>query len=78
MGCKFVTKNNEGRYTYKSDLIRLDENGKLKYGFNPEEVLNKQQKLLNQITKKKNISMLFLTSLSLLFFYLMIKIKNKK
>lgn len=78
MGCKFETKNNEGRYTYKSDLTRLDESGKLKYGFTPEEIINKQQSILKQITKKKNISMLFLTSVSLLFFFLMVKIKNKK
>lgn len=77
LGCKFKN-NNGGRYTYEMDWLRLDGNGKLKYGFTPEEISTKRQKLLRMIKDKKSIQILFLTSISLLFFYLMIKIKNKK
>ena len=67
-----------GRYSYTMDTLRLKDNGKLKYGFRPEEITTKKQKMLELIKNKKTTQMLFLTSVSLLFFYLMIKIKNKK
>ena len=60
------------------DWNRLEDNGKLKYGFKGEELHMKILALTNKIKEKKNISILFLTSFSAMLLYLIFKLKNKK
>ncbi len=78
-GCKTKTRNiNSERKTYTMDWNRLDDMGKLKYGFKGEDLHMKILSLTDKIKQKKNISTLFFTSFSIMLLYLIFKLKNKK
>ena len=78
-GCKTKSRNiNSARKTYTMDWNRLDDMGKLKYGFKGEDLHMKILSLTDKIKQKKNISTLFFTSFSIMLLYLIFKLKNKK
>ena len=78
-GCKTKSRNiNRERKTYTMDWNRLDDMGKLKYGFKGEDLHMKILSLTDKIKQKKNISTLFFTSFSIMLLYLIFKLKNKK
>ena len=59
-GCKTKSRNiNSERKTYTMDWNRLDDMGKLKYGFKGEDLHMKILSLTDKIKQKKNISTLF-------------------